>query len=108
MRPPPDRRPVSVLPGNEPPSSAARSRIACSPTPGAQRPLGGPLSVIDTSSRSAHSKLDQCARRPGVAYDIGEGFGGDPVRRHLYGGRQRRHLVRYVEPDLDRRPIGPP
>ena len=43
-----------------------------------------------------------------MAYDIGEGFGGDPVRRHLYGGRQRRHLVRYVEPDLYRRPIGPP
>ena len=53
MRRPPGR-PRCRSCRNEPPSSAARSRIACSPTPGAQRPLGGPLSVIDTSSRSAH------------------------------------------------------
>src|SRR4029453_19440823 len=45
--------PVGVGPAlNDPPSSAARSRIALSPTPGAHAPFGGPSSVIDNSSRS--------------------------------------------------------
>jgi hypothetical protein len=43
-----------------------------------------------------------------VAYHIGERFGGDPVGRHFYGCRQRRHLTRNVEPDLHRRAISPP
>ena len=51
------------------------------PTPGDQVPAAGPSSLTDTSSRSPQRSRITAPVRPGVPGDVGQGLGGDPVRR---------------------------
>ena len=73
-----------------PPSSAARSRIDGEPDPGRHaRAAAAVVGHLDVQRRRA-AERDHGRGRVGVPGDVGQRLGGDPVRRHLDRGGQRR------------------